>query len=241
MNSWIASNNTGDGVGVAPGAGYRGRMPTDARAGRPRATSRETIAEAACELFLERGYEETSIADIARRAGVSRSSFFNYVSSKSDLLWGGFDERMDAAIGALARGQRPLRTVLAGIGVGFAPDSLALAVVNAEAMGLVDEIERERAVRLARLARAVARYAARRGTAELPAEVLGAAAAGAVLAAVWSWALEGGGRRSLSDVLDEALDAVPGLGGGSVREPQPALLEEPGPGRTERGPEHPVA
>jgi AcrR family transcriptional regulator len=34
--------------------------------GRPRATSRSTIAEAATELFLERGFAETTIADITR-------------------------------------------------------------------------------------------------------------------------------------------------------------------------------
>ncbi|MBN9180650.1 MAG: TetR family transcriptional regulator, partial [Microbacterium sp.] len=44
----------------------------DSRAGRPKSSSRETIADAACELFLEQGYEHTSIADIATRAGVSR-------------------------------------------------------------------------------------------------------------------------------------------------------------------------
>ena len=71
-------------------------MSTEPRAGRPRASSRETIAEAACELFLEQGYEQTSIVDIARRAGVSRSSFFNYFSSKSDVLWAGLDERLTA-------------------------------------------------------------------------------------------------------------------------------------------------
>ena len=52
-------------------------MTSDSRAGRPRASSREVLAEAACELFLEKGYDATSVADITTRAGVSRSSFFN--------------------------------------------------------------------------------------------------------------------------------------------------------------------
>ncbi|MDQ2670204.1 MAG: TetR/AcrR family transcriptional regulator, partial [Gemmatimonadota bacterium] len=60
-------------------------MIADARSGRPRASSRESLAEAACELFLERGYEQTSVTDIATRAGVSRSSFFNYFDTKSAL------------------------------------------------------------------------------------------------------------------------------------------------------------
>src|SRR5690606_27882845 len=77
-------------------------MTSDARAGRPRASSRETLAEAACELFLEKGYEATSIVDIAQRAGVSRSSFFNYFASKSDVLWSGLDARIATASVALA-------------------------------------------------------------------------------------------------------------------------------------------
>lgn len=70
-------------------------MDSPRRAGRPRAASREILEEAACELFLERGYDATSVADITSRAGVSRSTFFNYVESKSDLLWARFDDAVD--------------------------------------------------------------------------------------------------------------------------------------------------
>jgi AcrR family transcriptional regulator len=77
---------------------------TEQRAGRPRASSQETLAEAACELFLEQGFGATTIADIARRAGVSRSSFFNYFASKSDILWAALDERIAAWERALATG-----------------------------------------------------------------------------------------------------------------------------------------
>jgi len=118
--------------------------------GRPRVSSRETIAEAACELFLESGYEGTSIAGIAQRAGVSRSSFFNYFSSKSDVLWSGFDERLDRAVAALAApgagaDSAGIEAVLAAILEGLEPDPLALAFGNAQAMGLAEELQRESA------------------------------------------------------------------------------------------------
>lgn len=181
--------------------------------GRPRATSRDTISEAACELFLERGFAATTVAEITRRAGVSRSSFFNYFSSKADVLWSGFDRRLDAACAALASGAAaPERAALADLAAGFAPDSLALAIANADTMGIADDLDHERALRQARLARAVAERLRRRGTAPLAAEVHGAAVAGAVLAAVWAWADTGPGRTDLAAVLDEALDAVPGVG-----------------------------
>lgn len=198
--------------------------PSDSasRTGRPRASSRETLAEAACELFLERGYAETSVSDITTRAGVSRSSFFNYFASKGDILWATFDERIDAASSALTVGDEPVRSVLESIADGFAPDSLALAVANADAMGIADELIRERAVRQARLARAIAERLARMGADHLTAEVQAAALAGAVLAAVWEWADAGPGRTRLSEFLARALDVaargVPVASRGDVRQ-----------------------
>lgn len=51
---------------------------------------RETVYLAAIELFTERGYEATSIEDIAERADVSRGSVFNYFQYKLAFLeeWG---------------------------------------------------------------------------------------------------------------------------------------------------------
>ncbi|MBU4464271.1 MAG: TetR/AcrR family transcriptional regulator, partial [Actinobacteria bacterium] len=124
-------------------------------AGRPKASSREVLAEAACELFLEQGYDATSVANITTRAGVSRSSFFNYFSAKSDVLWAGFDERVHTAASGLADPRVSIIEALASIGRGFEPDALALAIMNAEAMGLVAELDRDRAQRQYRLQRDV--------------------------------------------------------------------------------------
>lgn len=196
---------------------YHDGMPTEPRAGRPKASSKETIAEAACELFLEQGYEQTSIAEIARRAGVSRSSFFNYFGSKADVLWGGFDERLDTACAALDTGAST-EAVLSGIADGFAPDSLALAIANADAMGIADELDRERALRAARLSRELAARSMRDGMPRLAAEVHGWAGAGAVLAALWAWADAGPGRTDLAPLVGAALRSVPAARAGAVRQ-----------------------
>lgn len=47
---------------------------------------RTAIWDAATDLFAEKGYDETTIEDIARKSGVSRRTFFRYFSSKSDLM-----------------------------------------------------------------------------------------------------------------------------------------------------------
>ena len=200
---------------------------TEHRAGRPRASSRATLAEAACELFLEQGFEATTIADIARRAGVSRSSFFNYFGSKSDILWSGLDERigelethLDGHDGADAAAA--VRAAAVALSEDFAPDSLALALVNATAMGLADELDREASFRRSRIARAVAARLTRAGADRLQADVAGAAWGGAVLAAIDAWAHDGAGRTSLSRFVARAADlAAPTTAGpaaGDVRQ-----------------------
>ncbi|MGW9156237.1 TetR/AcrR family transcriptional regulator [Microbacterium sp. NPDC055665] len=188
-------------------------MNSTGRAGRPKASSRETLAEAACELFLERGYEATSVADITQRAGVSRSSFFNYFTSKSDVLWSGMDERIGEAIrslGALGGGASgdTVRRILLLVVHGFEPDPLALALRNATAMGLQDELVRDTGLRLARLSDAVAAAARTAGIDVIRADILGAAYAAAVLSALRVWAEQGAGRGTPEAVLHDALQVI---------------------------------
>lgn len=188
-------------------------MSSPGRAGRPKASSRETLAEAACELFFERGYDATSVADITQRAGVSRSSFFNYFASKSDVLWSGVDERIGQAIATLERLDRAatgdeVRDILLRVVHDFAPDPLALALRNARAMGLEDELVRDTGLRLARLSTAVSRAASAAGVDVIRADILGAAHAAAVLSSLRVWAEQGAGRGTPETVLREALGTI---------------------------------
>jgi AcrR family transcriptional regulator len=163
------------------------------------------IAEAASELFLERGYQATSIVDITRRAGVARSSFFNYFDAKADVFWSGFDARLGAAEITLEDSATAVTDALVGLIAGFTPDALALAITNATAMGLAADLERDRALRQARLQRALAARLRRDGAGVLAAEVDAAALAAAVLAALWAWADRSAPSARLEAVVAEAL------------------------------------
>lgn len=65
--------------------------------GRPRRASQELLQEAAFELFQLRGYRSTSVEQIAKTAGFSRATFFNFFASKAELFW----LETDALIAAL--------------------------------------------------------------------------------------------------------------------------------------------
>lgn len=186
------------------------------RAGRPKASSRETLAEAACELFLERGYDATSVADITQRAGVSRSSFFNYFASKSDVLWSGLDARIAQASDALAALVRDgdadrVRGILREIVRDFAPDPLALALRNRSAMGLDDELVRDTGVRQIRLASAISDAARAAGMGTIHADIVGAAHAAALFSSLRVWAEQGAGFGAPETMLDGALRGIDDL------------------------------
>lgn len=73
---------------------------------RKRLLVRDTIWEAAIALFDRRGFDRTTVDDIAKAAGVSRRSFFRYFSSKDDLLAQGmitYGEWLGQAIEACPR------------------------------------------------------------------------------------------------------------------------------------------
>ncbi len=63
---------------------------------------RERLIDAAFELFGERGYELTTVEDIAERAGVGRTTFFRNFRSKDDVIFPDHARMMDAIKGRLA-------------------------------------------------------------------------------------------------------------------------------------------
>ncbi|QFG26868.1 TetR family transcriptional regulator [Actinomadura sp. WMMB 499] len=62
---------------------------------------RAELAELALGLFVERGYEETKVEDVAAAAGLSKRSFFRYFPSKEDVVFGDVEDLADEVAGAV--------------------------------------------------------------------------------------------------------------------------------------------
>ena len=90
---------------TAPDKGLRERKKEQTRA---------AIAHAAVGLFLERGYDSVTIADIAAAAGVAKMTVTNYFPAKEDLVISAGAAVVPDLV-AVVRGRRPGETVLAAL------------------------------------------------------------------------------------------------------------------------------
>jgi AcrR family transcriptional regulator len=63
--------------------------------------TREVIASAAMGLFVKRGFEAVTVAEVAEAAGVSEKTVFNYFPTKEDLFFDEVDAKEEALVAAI--------------------------------------------------------------------------------------------------------------------------------------------
>ncbi|BCJ71957.1 TetR family transcriptional regulator [Catellatospora sp. IY07-71] len=159
--------------------------------------TRAALEQAALALFARRGYEHTTVEEIAAEAGVSVRTFFRYYSSKQHVLFGDVGhERVDQLRGALAArpaDEPPLESVRAVLDAADITDEAELDQLRAR-LALLSEQPSLLSTYLVlseELRRLVSVFVAGRcGRAEThpyPLLVAGAAQA-AWDSALWSWA-----------------------------------------------------
>ncbi|WP_030218350.1 TetR family transcriptional regulator [Streptomyces bikiniensis] len=103
----------------------RATSPSDApesaagtRAAAQRLKMRRELATAAMELFATKGYEATTVDEIAATAGVARRTFFRHFRSKEEAIFPDHDDtlvRAEAVLNAAPPHEHPLDTVCRGI------------------------------------------------------------------------------------------------------------------------------
>ncbi|MBP5870954.1 MULTISPECIES: TetR family transcriptional regulator [Streptomyces] len=88
------------------------------RAAAQRLKMRRELAAAAMELFSTKGYEATTVDEIAAAAGVARRTFFRHFRSKEEAIFPDHDDtliRAEAVLNAAPQHEHPLDTVCRGI------------------------------------------------------------------------------------------------------------------------------
>jgi AcrR family transcriptional regulator len=185
--------------------------------------ARERLVAAAVDLFLEQGYDATTVAQIAERAGVTKSTFFRHFPDKRELLVAGqetLSRLMGEGITEAPADAAPLDAVAAGLrractAMGPATHDLALRMKAAVAAS--SELRERHALKSAGLATAMTNALIARG---VPDPLATLAAEMGVLAfrrgyAEWSEADGGSGddlARHVLAALDELRAASAALG-----------------------------
>src|SRR3954447_8419982 len=136
--------------------------------GRWEPDSEGRLRQAAMELYLERGYEQTTVAGIAERAGLTSRTFFRYFADKREVLFAGSQELERALVDALERAPADAPPMAA---VGAALDAAAAMIgrsrEHSRARQIViassAELRERELIKMASLAAAVADGLRRRG------------------------------------------------------------------------------
>lgn len=70
------------------------RQASGHRVGRRPSTTQDHITDVALALFASRGFDEVSVDDVAKAAGIARRTLFRYYASKNAIPWGDFDAHL---------------------------------------------------------------------------------------------------------------------------------------------------
>jgi AcrR family transcriptional regulator len=153
---------------------YPGRM------GRWEPDALGRLQEAALALYGERGFDNTTVAEIAERAGLTKRTFFRYFADKREVLFAGskaLEELFVAEVGAAPALAAPLDAVayaLHSVATMF-EQRRAFAVRRQQIIAANPELQERELIKLASLAAAVAEALRRRGVGD-PAAILTAEA-----------------------------------------------------------------
>jgi AcrR family transcriptional regulator len=149
--------------------------------GRWEPNARERLECAALALFVEHGYDATTVAQIADRAGLTKSTFFRHFADKREVLFGGQDMLAELFSDAVltappsATTAGCLAAALESAAAAFTPDRHDLAPQRRAVIAANSELQERQLLKRARLASAMSDALRVRGaddtTARLAAEM----------------------------------------------------------------------
>ena len=187
---------------------------------------RGRLEQAALELYHQRGFESTTVAEIAERAGLTERTFFRHFADKREVLFSGAGALQELLVSnddEAPAGLPPIEAIAAALGEvatdvfeprrELARQRQAIIAANAE-------LQERELIKLASLASAVAGALRGRGVSEPAASLAAEAGIAAFKIAFERWVSETS-ERTLSQLIQESVDELKLVAAGrtSVRSP----------------------
>nr|WP_296773560.1 TetR family transcriptional regulator [Rhodococcus sp. (in: high G+C Gram-positive bacteria)] len=178
--------------------------------------SRERLRVAALELYVARGFEQTTTADIARSVGLTERTFFRYFTDKREVLFGGQEQLEKIFVDGIAsapEGSSPVDAVAHALEAAaeFFPEDHRSDARQRQNVILANEGLRERELlKMARLSQSIASALRDRGTPE-PQSTLAAEAGVTVFGVAFRLWVEAGEKRSFAQLERDVLGELQGV------------------------------
>jgi AcrR family transcriptional regulator len=133
--------------------------------------ARGRLEQAALALYGERGFEQTTVAEIATRAGLTERTFFRYFADKREVLFAGAEQLQELLVGTLAStpaSTPPIDAVAAALEAAAAvmQERSAFARQRQSVIAANPDLQERELIKLASLAAALADALRRRGIGE---------------------------------------------------------------------------
>ena len=181
--------------------------------------ARGRLEEAALELYRERGFDQTTVAEIAERAGLTERTFFRYFADKREVLFwgeGALHELFVHAVTGAPDSAAPLDAIAAGLetAAGLFRDRRDQARQRQAVIAANKELQERELMKLASLAAGMADALRRRGVSEPTASLTAEAGVAVFKVAFARWIDADDNNDLQNDLLHhirESLDELKGL------------------------------
>jgi len=181
--------------------------------GRWAPNARGRLELAAMELYGERGFDSTTVAEIAERAGLTERTFFRHFADKREVLFwgaGALQQFLVSTVEGSPASLVPIEAIVAALDEAATvifEERHELARQRQAIIAANTELQERELIKLAALASALAEALRRRGTRD-PAASLAAEAGIAVFKIAFAIWTEGTGKRTLSAIIRESVDEL---------------------------------
>ena len=185
--------------------------------GRWEPDSRGRLQEAALTLFEERGFDQTTAAQIAEMAGLTERTFFRHFADKREVLFGGsplLEERIVAGVSDAPESDRPIDAVARGLEAAAAmlgQGRRDLARKRQAVIADSPELRERELTKLADYSAAVAAVLRRRGVGEPQATMAADAGMTVLRVALRQWAADRDDGPDLAAVIRTSLEELQAL------------------------------